>query len=125
MNPQQINYHLHNNLDRIREKWNPVMSVLNVIQISNQKLSQPMSFSTACYLDDLLNIFSSYCEWWEITKPNYDGLGDSLDRIISKMKINHIENINQVKELFYDDFIAVYDIQNHRDNIIEKLYETD
>lgn len=114
MNLNDLNYHLHNNVERIVIKWRPTMSL---IRMWND------------YQDDFLTeILSKYCEWWEFTKPNYDGLGESLESIIKSIKKQEKEidftNYSILDFIFGEEFTKVYNIQQWRDSQIEKIYET-
>lgn len=113
MTDSELNNHLHSDIERIIVKWRPTLSL---IRLWNK------------YTDDYLTeILSKYCEWWEITKPNYDGLGESLDnicKVLMKEKSN-IDDYQTIKLIFGESFAKVYDLQQFRDNQIQRLYETD
>jgi len=113
MNSNQLHNHLHSDIIRIIEKWRPTMSLVRMWNDYGD--------------DSLTQLLSKYCEWWEITKPNYDGLGESLEKIIKSIdkSLNKIDlaDYSTLETIFGEDFTKVYDIQQWRNSQIEKIYE--
>jgi hypothetical protein len=112
MTDVELSSHLIFDVNWILIKWKPTM---DLFRLWNE------------YTDDnLTEILSKYCEWWEYRKPDYDGLGESLSRIC-KILMNESKNLESYSDLvsiFGEDFAKVYDLQQFRDNQIQKLYET-
>lgn len=112
MTDAELNSHLNSNIQRLLEKWKPTMSLF---RLWNE------------YTDDnLTEILSKYCEWWEYRRPDYEGLGESLSKIC-KILMNESKNLESHSDLvsiFGEDFAKVYDLQQFRDSQIQKLYET-
>lgn len=112
MTDAELSNHLNSDVSRILTKWKPTMSLF---RLWNE------------YTDDnLTEILSKYCEWWEYTRPDYDGLGESLSSIC-KILMNESKNFESHSDLvcvFGEDFAKVYNLQQFRDSQIQKLYET-
>ena len=112
MTDAELNSHLNSNIQRLLEKWKPTMSLL---RLWNE------------YTDDnLTEILSKYCEWWEHRKPTYDGLGEELSKICKILNTGekNFEDYDYLVMVFGDDFSKVYNLQQFRDCQIQKLYET-
>ena len=108
----ELSIHLNSNIKRIIEKWKPTMTLF---RLWNE------------YTDDnLTEILSKYCEWWDHKNDGYDGLGEQLSKmckIITNEKKN-LEDYQDLVSVFGEEFTKVYNIQQWRDCQIEKIYET-
>jgi hypothetical protein len=112
MTDVELSNHLSSNVKRILEKWKPTMTLF---RLWNE------------YTDDnLTEVLSKYCEWWEVRKPNYDGLGEILEKICKKLTTEkkNIEDYEYLVSVFGEDFSKVYNLQQFRESQIKKLYET-
>lgn len=119
MTRSDLAYHLHNNSKKIIEKWYPAMSIIRINKLKSNNKSLKNGHS-------LVDILSLYCEWWDFTKSNFDGLGESIDEILNRFNLlesTSITEINTIEKIFGYDFTYCYDIQNWRNSQIDKLWQ--
>lgn len=112
MTNSELNNHLHTSSERILQKWQPTIDIIKIKYNSN-------------FDHDLSLIFSQFGEFWEITRPNYDGLSDVFDRILIELQSQEFDlsNVEDLKKIFPEDFIKCYDIQHWRNSQINKLWQ--